>query len=38
MKIKMSVRTAYDSDTVTYVLLGFAMITVLLGALRIVLL
>ena len=38
MKIKYSVRAAYDSDYATYALVGFALVTVLLGAIRILLL
>ncbi len=35
MKVKMPVMVAYESDTATYALLLFAMVIVVLGAIRI---
>jgi hypothetical protein len=35
MKLKYTNKTNYNSDTTTYMLIGFVLLTVLLGALKI---
>ncbi len=38
MKLKAAIKTVYDSDLVTDLLMGFLLVTVLLGAVKIMLL
>jgi len=38
MKVKSSIKVLYNSDTTTYILIGIALVTVLLGAVKIVML